>query len=136
MNQEPERVETSYEFACRLFAEGVREFESGGYFEAHDLWEEFWQELRGPDRVFVQGLIHLAVGVYHHGNDNMNGAMSQLGKAATKLSQYPPGHWGISAERWIQWARQIAAGQPSPRPDTGLGFEPSRFPRQISMAPR
>ncbi len=136
MDADTDSQESSYEMAARLFAEGVSEFESGGYFEAHDLWEEFWQELRGPDRVFIQGLIHLAVGTYHHSNNNMNGAMSQLGKAATKLSKYPSGHWGVTVDEWVAWASDISAGRTAKRPETGLNFVPDNFPKQISMAPR
>lgn len=120
----------------RLFAEGVVEFNSGGFFEAHDLWEEFWQELRGPDRVFVQGLIHLAVGTYHHENGNMKGAKSQLQKAATKLSKYPANHWGIVTEAWIEWALEVVNDRASLRPASGLPYDPLRFPASIPMAPR
>lgn len=129
-------TESPYEMGKRLFVAGIREFASGGYFEAHDLWEEFWQELRGPDRLFLQGLIHLAVGTYHHANGNLKGAESQLQKAATKLAGYPDGHWGVSRQLWIQWAQDIASGRDAIRPCGGLPFDESRFPTNISMAPR
>lgn len=136
MGNEGNTTETPAEMGRRLFAEGVAEFNSGGFFEAHDLWEEFWQELRGPDRVFVQGLIHLAVGTYHHENGNMNGAKSQLQKAATKLSKYPVSHWGVTTEPWIKWANTVVAGDTIPRPMSGLPFDVSGFPLNIPMAPR
>jgi predicted metal-dependent hydrolase len=129
-------TESSYEMGKRLFSEGVREFCAGGFFEAHDLWEEFWQELRGPDRVFVQALIHLAVGTYHHENGNMNGARSQLTKAVTKLSKYPAGHWGVGTSEWLRWAEDVLAGRERAKPASGLPFDSSRFPSQIPMAPR
>jgi predicted metal-dependent hydrolase len=136
MEDGDEKSETSMEMGRRLFAEGVAEFNSGGFFEAHDLWEEFWQELRGPDRVFVQGLIHLAVGTYHHENGNSKGAKSQLQKAATKLSKYPANHWGVETGQWIEWTLAVVDERNTPRPANGLPYDPSRFPSVIPMAPR
>lgn len=136
MENETDSVESSYGMGRRLFFEGMHEFSTGGYFEAHDLWEEFWQELRGPDRVFVQALIHLAVGTYHHENGNVNGAHSQLGKAAAKLSKYPRGHWGIATDEWVAWIDNVLAKREASRPTSGLQFDAEKFPAQFPMAPR
>ena len=118
----------------RLFDEGLREFREGGYFEAHDLWEEFWQELRGSDRRFLQGLIHLAVGTYHLENGNERGAHSQLRKAMIKTGEYPPGHWGVDRSEWMLWIEQYLDGSVSPHPRT-LPFAESQFPATLPMAP-
>jgi hypothetical protein len=128
--------ETPYEFGRRLFAAGVAEFQQGGYFEAHDLWEEFWQELRGGDRLFLQGLIHLAVGTYHFQNGNLKGARSQLGKATQKLGRYPEGHWGVDIAPWRAWAAAVAGGATVPPPEAAVLFDPRRFPEHLAMAPR
>jgi predicted metal-dependent hydrolase len=136
VNNEPAEVETPYEMGKRLFLEGMQEFCSGGYFEAHDLWEEFWQELRGPDRVFVQALIHLAVGTYHFENGNMNGARSQLSKAAMKLSKYPGGHWGVTTDEWLIWIGNVLANREGAHPASGLKFDVKLFPAHLPMAPR
>ena len=119
----------------KLFAEGVREFNAGGYFEAHDIWEELWQELRGSDRLYLQGLIHLAVGTYHHEMGNPAGAKSQWGKAKNKLSQYPDRHWGVRTRDWIEWIdRQLANNDNVSRPGR-LHYEESGFPERLPMAP-
>ena len=136
MENESAHIETSYEMGKRLFLEGMNEFCAGGYFEAHDLWEEFWQELRGPDRVYVQGLIHLAVGTYHFENGNMNGAQSQLSNAAMKLSKYPRGHWGVTTDEWLAWIENVLANREAEPPGSGLKFEVEKFPAHLPMAPR
>lgn len=128
--------ETPYEMGCRLFAEGIREFCLGRYFEAHDLWEEFWQELRGPDRLFLQGLIHLAVGTYHYDNGNLSGARSQLGKAMAKLNRYPTLHWGVDTSTWLKWADRLVSGETDVPHSDDLPFDETRFPGQLTMAPR
>ena len=80
------------------FYEGIREFNAGRYFEAHDVLEDLWQGYREPDRVFLQALIHSAVGLYHLENDNFKGARSQLTKACTKLEAFRPVYWGLSVD--------------------------------------
>ena len=80
------------------FYEGIREFNEGRYFEAHDVLEDLWQGYREPDRVFLQALIHPAVGLYHLENENFKGARSQLSKACTKIGSYRPEYWGIGVD--------------------------------------
>lgn len=74
---------------------GIREFNEGRYFEAHDILEDFWQGYREPDRVLLQALIHAAVGFYHLDHGNLKGCRSQLSKACTKMSMYLPEYWNL-----------------------------------------
>lgn len=39
-----------------LVFRGIREFNEGKFFEAHDSFEEIWQGYRDPDREFLQAL--------------------------------------------------------------------------------
>lgn len=136
MNQTESSTDTQYADGRRLFESAVREFREGGYFEAHDLWEELWQELLGPDRLYVQGLIHLAVGNYHRENGNQRGGRSQLGKALAKLGRYPEGHWGVDTSAWKQWIVRYLEGIDTDRPPEDLPFDESRFPAHLPLAPR
>ena len=74
---------------------GIREFNEGRYFEAHDILEDFWLGYREPDRVLLQALIHAAVGFYHLDNGNLRGCRSQLSKACSKMRAYLPEYWGL-----------------------------------------
>jgi hypothetical protein len=67
----------------------VHEFNAGLYFECHDTLEEAWSGLRGEARDFFQGLIQVAVGLYHWRNGNRGGAMSMLKRAQGRLARYP-----------------------------------------------
>ena len=116
------------------FTLGYQEFCEARYFEAHDTWEDFWHGLRGPDRRFVQGLIHLAVGAYHYENDNHAGAGSQWSKARTKLNEYPVGHWGVDVRGWLAWIDHYTKSK-EPRANLPrLTFDPSAFPAKLIMA--
>jgi hypothetical protein len=56
---------------------GVRFFNDGDFFEAHEVWEGLWLETSGPERRFYQGLIQAAVALYHFGNGNLRGASGE-----------------------------------------------------------
>lgn len=54
------------------------------YFECHEVMEELWMEDgRNP---FWQGLLQVAVGLYHHENDNLSGAIKLLTQSLDKLA--------------------------------------------------
>jgi len=59
------------------------------YFDAHELLEDVWREIKGHDRHFVQGLIQVAVAFHHHSRGNLAGALSLLKRAAANLAPYP-----------------------------------------------
>jgi len=71
-----------------LLNEGIIYFNSGRYFEAHEVWEDLWRVTEGPMRSFYQGLIHAAVGLYHLQRKNHTGASSQIGKSIRQLSKF------------------------------------------------
>ena len=81
-----------------LLQRGIREFNEGKFFEAHDSFEEIWQGYREPDREFLQGLIHAAVALYHLEHRNFKGARSQFSKACSRLTAYRPEHRGLSVD--------------------------------------
>jgi predicted metal-dependent hydrolase len=73
-----------------LFLIVVRLFNNGEFFACHEALEEAWMHERGPHRVFLQALIHLAVGLYHLQRGKTIGATRQLRKGLDKLSPYLP----------------------------------------------
>lgn len=89
------------------FREGIRLFNHGEYFECHEVLEEVWTPERGPRRLFLQSLIHVAVGFYHHGRGNRAGAERQLRKALRKLGGYLPECEGIDTARLYREAEAV-----------------------------
>ena len=82
-----------------LLDRGIQLFNRGEYFECHEALEEAWMPERGPRRLFLQGLIHVAVGLYHHRRGNSLGATRQLRKALRKLAAYLPSCEGVDTAR-------------------------------------
>lgn len=85
-----------------LFAEGVKLFNSGQFFEAHDVWEEVWMTDRSPSRRFFQGLIHLAGGFHHYVNGNYRGSANLLASGLRYLRPYAPKHFGVELENLLR----------------------------------
>ena len=112
-------------------AKGVREFNDGCYFECHDTLEDLWSGLRGDARDFFQGLIQVAVGYYHLGNDNPAGARSMFERALRRFEKYPARYFGFEVEQQREQLRALLAGglatgtlRPSWRFDDPASAEP------------
>jgi predicted metal-dependent hydrolase len=103
---------------------GIREFNGHRFFEAHETLESLWQEYRGDDRTFLQGLIQVAAGCFHLDNENLRGAESQFRKALAKLGAYLPVHGGLLLDPPLQRVRALlnalqdiqTTGRPLPAP--------------------
>jgi uncharacterized protein len=78
---------------------GIELFNSRQYFVCHEVLEEIWTPERGPRRLFLQSLIHVAVGLYHRERGNPAGAARQLRKGLRKLESYLPASEGIDTAR-------------------------------------
>ncbi|MDD5543308.1 MAG: DUF309 domain-containing protein [Acidobacteriia bacterium] len=77
---------TSPDFQKAL-AHGLRLFNAGNFFEAHEVWEEIWRKADPLEKLWLQGLIQTAVGFHHLQNHNRRGARSLLRNAIEKLSR-------------------------------------------------
>jgi predicted metal-dependent hydrolase len=62
-------------------------FNRGAHFEAHELWEDVWLDLAGGERVCVQGLIQIAAGLHHLGQQRRRPAAGLLRKGLEKITQ-------------------------------------------------
>ena len=87
-----------------LLEEASELFNSKKYFECHDLLEDAWTGTRGPERDFLQGLIHIAVGMYHVAAANHKGAVSQLGAGVVALEPFRPEQEGLDVDRLLDGA--------------------------------
>jgi len=74
---------------------GVRLFNNREFFECHEVLEAAWTPEHGPRRLFLQSLIHIAVGFYHCQRGNRAGAIRQLNKGVRKLNAYLPAYEGL-----------------------------------------
>lgn len=83
------------------FLAGVKYFNECEFFEAHDAWEELWQDYQGPSRLFYKGLIHAAVCLHHFGNENARGAIKLYHSCRKYLDGYRPHHEGVDVDKLL-----------------------------------
>ncbi|MDR6225949.1 putative metal-dependent hydrolase [Desmospora profundinema] len=67
------------------------------YYECHEVLEELWLE-EGRDPLY-QGLLQVAVALFHCRNGNLNGARKLFRQALDKLRNYPGESLGIDLAR-------------------------------------
>lgn len=89
---------------------GVELFNSGRYWEAHEVWEEEWTpDRKGPDSGFYKGLIQVAAGCLHYTRRNRRGAVNKWRSGAGYLRPYLPAHHGISLSPLVEAVDSFAA---------------------------
>ena len=76
-------------------ARGLELMRAERWFEAHEELEDEWREAAGPERDFLQGLVHVTVAWHHASRGNAAGAARQLEKATRRLGPYAPTHRGV-----------------------------------------
>ena len=65
------------------------------WYEAHDAFEELWQETIGADRPLLQALVQIAVAHVHLERGNDRGATVLLGEALGRLAPCEDGSLGL-----------------------------------------
>jgi len=99
-----------------LLEQGIHLFNKGEFFECHEVLEAAWTPEVNPRRLFLQSLIHFAVGFYHHQKENPVGAVRQLRKGLNKLAPYLPVCEAVDTGRLYKEGSaalaRIEAGQP------------------------
>lgn len=112
------------------FAEGVRLYNSGEFYEAHEQWEILWlAEERDEPRLFLQGLIQLT-SAFHKlfGQRHPEGAYRLLERALTKLDAYPESYLGVALGSLRDGARACLVDMADL---TRLGLGVERFDRTL-----
>ena len=81
------------------YLKGIEHFNRREFFEAHDIWEELWREMKGDDaRMFYQGLINAAVALHHYSNGNVSGAGRQWAYCYEHLERFRPRHLDLDVD--------------------------------------
>ena len=84
------------------FEEAIAQFNSGDYYACHDTLEAIWNDAWQSDRAFYQGILQIAVGLYHLKNQNWHGAAVLLGEGTSRLPAYLPDYQSIDVETLLE----------------------------------
>ncbi len=100
--------------------QGVLLFNSGLYFECHELLEGVWKTSVEPEKTFLHGLVQLAAAFYHFEKTNRHGVRTLLSKAARRLESYPSPYLGIDVSdlrrAMEKWTAFLATEEPATAP--------------------
>lgn len=115
--------------------QAIAQFNHRQYYECHDTLEPLWMEATEPDRSFLQGILQIAVALYHLDHQNLRGAIILLGEGRYRLHQYCPMFFDVDitdlVEQSGQWLHILQMASLEESIPTGLnsyGFNPSIRP--------
>jgi uncharacterized protein len=115
-----------------LYRRAVELYRNGEFFHCHEVLEQLWTPMRGPQRRFLQALIHFAVAFYHQQRRNPLGAERQLRKALRKIEPYLPSYEGVDTARLYREGQvcleRIQAGEKPAPPCLFVDLPPSGPP--------
>lgn len=83
------------------FWQGVEQFNQGQFYACHDTLEALWMEAAEPQKTFYQGILQIAVALYHLTNSNWRGAVVLLGEGMNRLRRYPSTYTGIDIDELL-----------------------------------
>jgi len=79
-------------------AQGLRLFNAGEYFEAHEALEDAWNAEKGDVRNLYRGILQIAVVYLHITRGNYNGALKVYARSQRWLKDWPAICRGIYVE--------------------------------------
>ena len=73
-----------FDWTQGALAEGLRLYDAGEFFAAHEAWESVWLLAQEPEKMFLQGLIQVTAAFHHLQRNN------PLGNCAVVASRPGP----------------------------------------------
>jgi len=108
LNQKPAIGSMDKSDLLRL-EEALHQFNQKEFYACHDLLEAMWMDTYYPEKTFYQGLLQIAVGLYHLGDRNFQGAMILLGEGISRLRDFQPEYVGVNVTKLIQDSAELLA---------------------------
>jgi predicted metal-dependent hydrolase len=100
-------------------AEGLRLYDAGEFFAAHEAWESVWLPAQEPEKTFLQGLIQVTAAFHHWQRENRLGTARLLRGALGRLERDPACFGGISVDLLCDdiraWLQALEVDAPAPQ---------------------
>ena len=97
-------------------AEGLRLFNQGEHWHAHEAWEPLWMGLEGDDKLFLQGFIMAAAMLVQYGKGVRRGVENHWANVERRLRPRIQGAWGLDVadllEQLEDYANDALDGRP------------------------
>ena len=108
-----------FDWTQGALAEGLRLYDAGEFFAAHEAWESVWLRAQEPEKMFLQGLIQVTAAFHHLQRNNPQGTALLLQAALGRFERYPARFGDISVTLLCndirEWLQALEAGAPEPQ---------------------
>jgi hypothetical protein len=88
--------------------EGLRLFNEGHHWHAHEAWEPLWMGLDGEDKLFLQALVMAAAMLHQYGRGVQAGVRNHWANVRRRFG-LAPSRWGIAADEVMAQLAPYAA---------------------------
>ena len=92
------------------FWQGLEQFNQGEYYACHDTLEAIWMEASDPPKSLYQGILQVAVGIYHLSNLNWKGAVILLGEGINRIRRYDSDYAGVDIDDLLEQSSDLLMG--------------------------
>ena len=94
-DQSFKNFQDSLNFALNLFNDEK-------WYEAHDAFEDIWNNVDGDERQVIQGILQVSVSQFHLRKGNLNGATILLGEGLGRIKTRTYLNLGIDLESFCE----------------------------------
>lgn len=105
-----------FDWTQGALAEGLRLYNAGQYFAAHEAWESVWLAAPEPEKTFLQGIIQVAAAFEHQRRNNPLGITRLLTAALSRLDPLPASFGGLRLDHLRDDIRDRLAALTAPPP--------------------
>jgi hypothetical protein len=107
----------SLDWTTGPLAEGLRLYDAGQFWHAHESWEQVWLASPEPQKTFLQSLIQTTAACHHLQRNNALGASRLFQNALRRIEPLPADFGGIAVASLRDDLRdriaRLAASQPT-----------------------
>ncbi|WP_341884559.1 DUF309 domain-containing protein [Synechococcus sp. UW140] len=89
------------------FYSGIQSFNSGNFYEAHDLFEDLWHECDEPKRRWIHGIVQISVAMHHHSTGNLNGSLLLLAEGISRMRRAQISPIGFKEGEFLEPCQEI-----------------------------
>ncbi len=116
------------------FYSGIQSFNSGNFYEAHDLFEDLWHECDEPKRRWIHGIVQISVAMHHHSTGNLNGSLLLLAEGISRMRRAQISPIGFKEGEFLEPCQDILKLLQTNLKDSNysLGMRPDK-PQEISF---
>ena len=89
------------------FLNALNLFNNQKWYEAHDAFEDIWNNIDGDERQIIQGILQVSVSQFHLSRGNINGATILLGEGLGRIKNRTNINLGIDLQTFCKCLEEL-----------------------------